>query len=85
MNYLLTQQEYDGLTKAVERAAKLPDAEQLQILCTKIATEMPVTVSWMRDQPPQPWGCILTKGDTEYCDECPVKKICQNPFKDWSK
>jgi hypothetical protein len=88
MQYLLTQEEYEGLRAKAARGQKLPSTADLQTLCTKIANEMPVVFKWSPEMQPRPWGCILNKrGDRtpSYCDECPVKSICPNSNKNWSK
>ena len=58
----------------------------MQDLCTKVAEHMPVTVSWRPNDAPAPWGCILSSPSRmEYCDQCPVKDVCPNDCKEWSK
>lgn len=84
MQYLLTQEEYNKLQNEAARGRELPSDEELQKLCTEIADTMPVVVMY-RDKP-SPWGCILTRRRGEwYCDECPVKTICPNKEKEYSK
>ena len=64
MQYILTQEEYDDLVSKKEYKIS-PSKSKLQKLCTKIANEMPVKVSWLIKNNggfPAPWGCILTKG-----------------------
>ena len=81
MQILLTQQEYDDLVNARKKAFAEVDGA-LQDLCTKVCDHMPVSVKWIEDGKPQPWGCILTHGedgnpdDDWYCDHCPVQKVC---------
>lgn len=84
MQYILTQEEYDKLTKANQAVLNL-SKEKLQVLCTKIADTMPINLEW-GGQNPKPWQCILT-ADFEYhtCDCCPVQDICPNEAKEWSK
>lgn len=82
--YVLTEEEYRGLVDKRSAALRLQQ-EELQTLCSKIADEMPVEWGWGEPNVAKPWGCILTKRDEWYCDQCPVQKICPNPNKDWSK
>lgn len=86
MQYILSEEEY----KELQRQAKRPQLvtiskAKLQTLCTKIANEMPISVSWNKPRPPEPWGCILTQDYEYYCDECPVQTICPHDDKSWSK
>lgn len=84
MQYILTQEEYDELKRKQELEFSIT-TKQLQTLCTKIATEMPVVLPWGSHEV-RPWGCILTDdGAMDYCDDCPVQQICPHPYKEWSK
>lgn len=95
MQYLLSEEEYQSLRKQAAAGAKAEgkvvinlSTKKLQALCTKIANEMPVKWGWGQTPDPKPWGCMLTAADDGmewYCDTCPVKDICPNPNKDWSK
>ena len=86
MQYLLTKKEYGKLVAAAEKKRPKADERLIQDLCTAVAENKPVTVSWFFDGEPHPWGCILTKGGlTGYCDECPVRDVCPYPSKRWSK
>lgn len=88
MQYLLTKEEHDGLIARAAHGQSLPDAGELQVLCTKIANAMPVTRDWVPDAPAKPWGCVLNKRPDQnpgYCDECPVQSICPNKYKEWSQ
>jgi hypothetical protein len=80
MMYVLTSEEYADLLAAKETKLKL-SGDRLQRLCTKIAETMPVKWSWGPGKTtPQPWTCILTKGNEDWhCDECPVQSICPGP------
>lgn len=84
MQYVLTQEEYDALRakQALDLGMK---KDQLQKLCTRIADDMPVSVKWIDNGNPHPWGCILTTKYEHYCDDCPVQEICPNEDKEWSK
>lgn len=89
MQYILTQAEYDEL-RAKQKLDIGMQKRNLQKLCTQIADTMPVSVSWIKNGAPEPWGCILTpEGDPTdhewYCDECPVQDICPLDHKAWSK
>jgi len=83
MQYLLSQEEYDALVRKQKLALHMQKA-QLQSLCTRIADQMPVSVAWIKEGAPQPWGCILSH-KSEYCDECAVQDICPHDHKEWSK
>lgn len=81
MMYILTQEEYDALNQKNIKAAKdLKDT--VQDLCTRVANSEPVKEGWHAGKP---WGCILTKEDEWYCDECPVQNVCPKEWKRWSK
>jgi hypothetical protein len=87
MQYILTEEEYQALRSKQQHDLAL-SRNKLQILCTKIANEMPVKWGWSKDEEAKPWGCILTRaneGNEWYCDSCPVQEICPNPNKDYSK
>ena len=85
MQYLLSEDEYNALKQKQQLEFKLKE-DDLQALCTKIANEMPVTVSWYYKGEPTPWRCILNKTDPQlHCDKCPVLEICPNKHKDFSQ
>lgn len=84
MQFLLTADELDEL-KSANAKAEAEAAAVLQDLCTKVADHMPVIVPWAKDDPPKPWGCVLTVNGEHYCDHCPVQEQCPNKFKEWSK
>lgn len=84
MQYILTQAEYDEL-RAKHKLNLDMQRDQLQKLCTWAADNMPVSVSWIDDGKPHPWGCMLTTSFDHYCDECPVQEICPHEHKEWSK
>lgn len=85
MQYILTEGEYAELCGRAdhERAAL---QETLLDLCTKVANYMPIDFGW-GEPGRRPWGCIRTAGNKYgvYCDECPVRDVCPNPDKRWSK
>lgn len=91
MQYILTQEEYDKLRSLKKQALELHETK-LQVLCTKIANEMPVTRSWSKTDT-SPWGCIIHEDDSDpehydnfgYCDQCPVQEICPYEFKRYSQ
>lgn len=84
MQYILTQEEYDAL-RAKQKLDIGMQRSKLQKLCTKVADTMPVSVKWINDGKPEPWGCIITAKFEHYCDECPVQEICPHEHKEWSK
>lgn len=83
MQYLLTAEEYQTLLNRKEIYTR-QQAEELQKFCTLVADTMPI-VTWMNDRKPTPWTCILTTKSEWYCDECPARKVCPHPSKEWSK
>lgn len=84
MQYILTQEEYDALS-AKQKLDIGMQRSKLQKLCTKVADTMPVSVKWINEGKPEPWGCIITTNFEHYCDECPVQEICPHEHKEWSK
>jgi len=80
MQYILTQEEYDNLTR-IQRVKLDIETKKLQELCTRICDTMPIHVKWIKED--APWGCILTDHN-DYCDECPVQDICPSK-KEWSQ
>jgi hypothetical protein len=87
MQYILTEEEYQALRSKQKHDLAL-SRTKLQILCTKIANEMPVKWGWSKNEEAKPWGCTLTRaneGNEWYCDSCPVQEICPNPNKEYSK
>lgn len=85
MQYLLTENEYQGLLAKRESVAAA-DAAKLQEFCTLAAIHIPVARPWSSDQTPAPWGCILDeKSNPAYCDDCPSQDICPYHGKEWSK
>ena len=75
MKYLLDQREYDDLVAATSDDSRLPiSKKKLQALCTKISDTMPVKF-WGKKEA-EPWGCIYSRAQRGYCDECPVQEIC---------
>lgn len=90
MQYILTEEEYKALKSKQNHEIEL-SRKKLQILCTKIANEMPVVWGW-NGPDPKPWGCKITieensefGTDEWYCDKCPVAEICPSDEKEWSK
>lgn len=88
MQYLLSEEEYG---KLVSRGAKAQDdiKHTLEDLCQKVCDHMPMVWTWGEGKiNPKPWGCFKTvevNGGEWYCDDCPVKEICPESFKQWSK
>jgi hypothetical protein len=84
MKYLLSKQEYDELMlRADDNESIRLSPGKLQKLCTKICNEMPVKF-WGKSQA-EPWRCILSKPNRDYCDECPVQEICPSDEKRYSQ
>jgi hypothetical protein len=83
MQFLLTEEEHRDL---VVRAKIRSDDEhkRLQRVCTMAAEHTPVTRDWEPNEPPRPWGCILTNS-ADYCDHCPVRQDCPYTRKELSK
>lgn len=80
MMYILTQEEFDALQEKTRKITE--DARKtLQELYTRVANYEVLTEGWARGEP---WGCVLTKTN-EYCDECPVEKVCPCEYKEWSQ
>jgi endonuclease III len=85
MQYILSEEEYTALKAAAQARLKL-NTKNLQGLCTKIADTMPIRWTWGDGKEnPKPWGCILTKKNEWYCDQCPVQEICPYVSKHYSK
>jgi hypothetical protein len=81
MMYILTQEEYDAL-EIKKRQANSEATKILQDLCTRVANSEPVKEGWYAGKP---WGCILTKEEEWYCDDCPVQEVCPKNWKRYSK
>lgn len=86
MQYLLTEQEYNAL-RAEQRLQIKANQEELQALCTQAAMHIPIVPDWSDDKTPRPWGCILGPREQHpgYCDDCPARKVCPYPSKEWSQ
>ena len=85
LQYLLSQSEFDAIKNDVENV-RISYEKTIQELCTRIADLQPVELEWdEEDEEPEPWGCIITRDDEHYCDECPVDKICPYKYKQYSK
>ena len=78
MQYVLTEQEYQELLDAKEKAEE-SEKKRLQEVCTLAADSIPVKVYWDKEGK-QPWGCLHTRekedGMEWYCDGCPVREFC---------
>jgi endonuclease III len=81
MKYLLSQEEYDELVNRGAKREKELEAT-LQELCTRVADSELVKEGWYAGRV---WGCILTKKEEWYCDDCPVNDVCPHRYKEWSK
>lgn len=88
MQYLLTPDEYGALKGANEEYRKTVRAV-LQDLCIRVATHEPIKMAWAPSLEPSPNGCILKESPdgarAEYCDDCPVCRVCPHDMKAWSK
>lgn len=88
MQYILTQEEMDGM-KRVHADEIRALTETLQSVCTDAANRIPLTTVWGRNlDEPEPWGCVITlslAGEEHVCDECPVKSPCPRKPKRVSK
>jgi hypothetical protein len=81
VQYILSQEEYDALIdKGNTTIAK--NKELVQALCTKVADLEIVTAGWYKGKP---WGCVKSTEEEWYCDDCPVKDLCPERYKPWSK
>lgn len=81
MQYILSEEEYNALKAAalsgpVKGTTVQMSRNKLQKLCTDIANGMPIKWIDSNNETFRPWGCILTKTDEWYCDQCPVVDIC---------
>ena len=92
MKYILSEEEYKTLktnsdcAKALMKS--LPNTRVLQEMCTKISNEWASWKGWDGKGRARPWGCIITaqaRDEEWYCDNCPVRSICPNENKEWSK
>lgn len=82
MQFILTVEEYKALLDKAELAKTIPNKNDLQEVCTKLADNFVLTSGWRKGNV---WGCILTVNTEWYCDECPSQKVCPYPKKHWSK
>lgn len=83
MQYLLTEEEYQAIQNdETEKLKKIKS--DLQKACTLVATTSPCERHFRPDDK-SPWGCVLVKGSTLYCDCCPVTNLCPSNNKRWSK
>lgn len=82
MQYILTKQEYDDLVNMGRKEADRLKSI-LMDLCTKVADHMPIEDrGW---NPQTPWICIKSVAYEHRCDKCPVKNVCPEEFKRYSK
>lgn len=89
MQYILSEEEYQQL----KQAPLLIQQEKEKVimeLCRRVANSENVKVSWRKyDESkgivPEPWGCIHDQENEWYCDQCPVRKICPEKYKNLSK
>ncbi len=85
MQYLLNASEFAQLQQCAI-TAEVKHKTELQELCTLAAIYVPVPRPWAGDEPPAPWGCILSpEHDPGYCDDCPAQKLCPYERKRYSQ
>ncbi len=84
MQYLLTDKELEQFQNE-ERNRIKKHIKVLQDLCTQVCDLKPIDWGWGEPEDPKPWGCILTRKEEWYCDQCPVQDVCPHPAKHWSK
>lgn len=78
MQYLLTEEEYNSLKKELEYSKKESN-NIINKLCMVVADHYPLETYPGTKENPKPWGCVMTKKGTWYCDGCPVRELCQMP------
>lgn len=88
MQYILTEEEWRVNAQALQNTASMRDAI-IADLCQRVADNEPMHRSWVTDPNYiEPWGCIRSAehdAPCNYCDECPVLKICTWKHKKFSK
>lgn len=84
MQYLLSEDEIEAMRRKIATLDRFPTVEKLQEFCTFVADNLVLKTGWAAGKS---WGCILTKGGGNhgYCDDCPAKRVCPHPQKEWSK
>ena len=82
MQYVLTEDEMAAQQRNNDTLARLPSVDDLQKFCTMVSDSLILTEGWAKGRV---WGCILTVGKRNYCDDCPAKDVCPYPYKNWSK
>ena len=75
MQYILSQEEYDGLLLKIKEA-KATREKIVNELCQMVANHMPITTYPGSPGDPEPWGCYKSKDYEWYCDNCPVVEYC---------
>ena len=88
MQYILTQEEIDKIH--YDHEAVITELNStIQELCIEVACNSPVNEvdrdRYNRQGSLKPWGCILVDRNVGYCDLCPVRKVCPNKKKSYSK
>jgi hypothetical protein len=84
MQYILTQQEYDELTREKRLRTEEQDRELLEI-CIMTALHAPARNAGSDSRP---WGCVLApipQQRAPYCDDCPAQRVCPSKDKEWSQ
>lgn len=82
MQYVFSQEEMDELNGKQESLERLPSIKDLQEFCSFVSDNLILTSGWAKGRV---WGCILTRSKDNYCDDCPARKVCPNPNKEFSK
>lgn len=82
MQYILSEEEMAAHHKKLDESRHLPTTKELQKFCTMVADNMLVKQGWYKGKA---WGCILTRKEEWYCDDCPAKDICPYTSKHWSQ
>lgn len=90
MQYILTEQEYNQLVNET-KSIKEEYRNTINDLCQMVADNMPIA-GWhakydknKTTEGKSPWGCIKSEEYSWYCDDCPVKHICLEKNKRFSK
>lgn len=82
MQYILSEEEMAAFRKAERDAKESPSPKDLQAFCTYVADNLILTQGWMKGKA---WGCIKTRKEEWYCDDCPSLKICPYKYKSFSQ
>lgn len=78
MQYILTEEEYRQLKQDLIDE-KNYSRNVINKLCQMVADHLPLETYPGTKENPKPWGCVMTRKGTWYCDGCPVREMCQMP------